>query len=94
MTTTPQNARATPPAEQQAAPKAAPGEPFDECFPGEPRVAVPQGLISAACYAIRNKRDGGKVLEQLRRYSVGDLSQPLALQPAPAHECGTPQDGI
>ena len=65
---------------QQAAPKAAPGEPFDECFPGEPRVAVPQGLISAACFAIRNKRDGGKVLEQLRRYSVGDLSQPLAPQ--------------
>ena len=62
------------------APKAAPGEPFDECFPGEPRVAVPQGLISAACFAIRNKRDGGKVLEQLRRYSVGDLSQPLAPQ--------------
>ena len=68
------------PAEQQAAPKAAPGEPFDECFPGEPRVAVPQGLISAACFAIRNKRGDGKVLEQLRRYSVGDLSQPLAPQ--------------
>ena len=76
--------RATPPAEQQAAPKAAPGERLDECFPGESRVAVPQGLISAACFAIRNKRDGGKVLEQLRRYSVGDLSQPLAPQPAPA----------
>ena len=69
---------------EQAAPRAAPGEPFDECFPGEPRVAVPQGLIGAACFAIRNKRDGGKVLEQLRRYSVGDLSQPLAPQPAPA----------
>ena len=65
---------------EQAAPRAAPGEPFDECFPGEPRVAVPQGLIGAACFAIRNKRDGGKVLEQLRRYSVGDLSQPLAPQ--------------
>jgi hypothetical protein len=63
-----------------AAPKAAPGERLDECFPGESRVAVPQGLISAACFAIRNKRDGGKVLEQLRRYSVGDLSQPLAPQ--------------
>ena len=59
----------TPPAEQQAQP--------DECFPGEPKVAVPQGLIGAACFAIRNKRDGGKVLEQLRRYSVGDRSQPL-----------------
>ena len=70
----------TPPAEQQAATKAAPGGPFDECFPGEPRVAVPQGLIGAACFAIRNKRDDGKVLEQLRRYSVGDLSQPLAPQ--------------
>ena len=66
--------RATPPAEQQAQP--------DECFPGEPKVAVPQGLIGAACFAIRNKRDGGKVLEQLRRYSVGDRSQPLAPQQA------------
>ena len=64
----------TPPAEQQAQP--------DECFPGEPKVAVPQGLIGAACFAIRNKRDGGKVLEQLRRYSVGDRSQPLAPQQA------------
>lgn len=62
------------PAEQQAQP--------DECFPGEPKVAVPQGLISAACFAIRKKRDGGKVLEQLRRYSVGDRSQPLAPQQA------------
>ena len=64
--------RATPPAEQQAQP--------DECFPGEPKVAVPHGLIGAACFAIRNKRDGGKVLEQLRRYSVGDRSQPLTPQ--------------
>ena len=62
------------PAEQQAQP--------DECFPGEPKVAVPQGLIGAACFAIRNKRDGGKVLEQLRRYSVGDRSQPLTPQQA------------
>ena len=68
--------RATPPAEQQAQP--------DECFPGEPKVAVPQGLIGAACCVIRNKSGGGKVLEQLRRYSVGDRSQPLAPQPAPA----------
>lgn len=52
----------------------------DECFPGEPRVAVPQGLIGAACSAIRNKRDGGNVLEQLRRYTVGDLSRQLAPQ--------------
>lgn len=70
-----QSAMAAP---QQEAREAAPGESLDECFPGESRVAVPQGLISAACFAIRNKRDGGKVLEQLRRYSVGDLSQPLA----------------
>ncbi|MBP8141693.1 MAG: hypothetical protein KAY02_07125 [Acidovorax sp.] len=48
----------------------------------EALVAVPQGLIGAACSAIRNKRDGGKVLEQLRRYSVGDRSQPLAPQQA------------
>ena len=61
-------------AEQQAQP--------DECFPGEPKVAVPQGLIGAACFAIRNKRDGGKVLEQLRRYTVGDRSQPLTPQQA------------
>ena len=55
----------------------------DECFPGEPKVAVPQGLIGAACFAIRNNRNGSKVLEQLRRYSVGDQSQPLAPQPSP-----------
>ena len=55
----------------------------DECFPGEPKVAVPQGLIGAACSAIRNNRNGSKVLEQLRRYSVGDQSQPLAPQPSP-----------
>ena len=65
----------TPPAEQQTQP--------DECFPGEPKVAVPQGLIGAACFAIRNNRNGSKVLEQLRRYSVGDQSQPLAPQPSP-----------
>ena len=76
----------TPPAEQQAQP--------DECFPGEPKVAVPQGLISAACFAIRNKHDGGgKVLEQLRRYSVGDRSQPLApQQAAPKASPGEPSD--
>ncbi len=83
----------TPTAEQQAQP--------DECFPGEPKVAVPQGLIGAACFAIRNKRDGGKVLEQLRRYSVGDRSQPMtpqqaapkaAPQPAPAPAPAPPSD--
>lgn len=74
------------PAEQQAQP--------DECFPGEPKVAVPQGLISAACFAIRKKRDGGKVLEQLRRYSVGDRSQPLApQQAAPKAAPGEPVHG-
>ena len=61
----------TPPAEQQAQP--------DECFPGEPKVVVPQGLIGAACCVIRNKSGGGKVLEQLRRYSVGDRSQPVGV---------------
>ena len=72
-------------AEQQAQP--------DECFPGEPKVAVPQGLIGAACCAIRNKRDGGKVLEQLRRYSVGDRSQPLApQQAAPKAAPGEPSE--
>ena len=64
----------------------------DECFPGEPKVAVPQGLIGAACFAIRNNRNGSKVLEQLRRYSVGDQSQPLAPQPSPTAQADNVQE--
>ncbi len=37
-------------------------------------VLVPRDLLGAACGAIRLNRDAPKVLEELRRYSVGDLS--------------------
>lgn len=46
----------------------------------EDPITVPRGLIGAACSAIDKKRDAPKVLAQLRRYTVGDLSsqQPAA----------------
>lgn len=43
---------------------------------GDDLVMVPRGLIGAACAAITKKHDAPKTLEQLRRYTVGDLSQP------------------
>lgn len=39
--------------------------------------AAPHGLIGAACSAIDKKRDGTKVLAELRRYTVGDKSAAL-----------------
>ena len=47
-------------------------------------VLVPRDLIGAACSAIDRKRDAPKTLEQLRRYTVGDLSttQPAQQEPA------------
>lgn len=45
-------------------------EPFD----GEECVLIPRMLISAACSAIDKKREGVKVLAELRRYTTGDLS--------------------
>ena len=44
-------------------------------------VPVPRSLLGAACAAISRKQDAPKVLEQLRRYTTGDLSQPAAEQP-------------
>ncbi len=37
-------------------------------------VAVPRGLLSAACGAIYGKRHSPRVLAELRRYTFGDLS--------------------
>lgn len=54
-------------------------------FCDEEHVAVPRGLIGAAISAIDKKREGIKLLAELRRYTVGDLSSPVAVQPqAPA----------
>jgi hypothetical protein len=41
-------------------------------------VLVPRDLVGAACAAIEGKRDAPKTLEQLRRYTTGDLSTPPA----------------
>ena len=41
-------------------------------------VLVPRYLVGAACAAIVGKRDAPKTLEQLRRYTRGDLSTPPA----------------
>jgi hypothetical protein len=37
-------------------------------------VTIPRSLIGAACSAIDKKRDAPNVLTELRRYTVGDLS--------------------
>ena len=55
-------------------------------FGDEAHVAIPQMLLGAACSAIDKKRDGTKVLAELRRYTTGDLSQAIA--PAPAAVAG------
>ena len=41
-------------------------------------VPVPRSLLGAACAAINRKQDAPKLLEQLRRYTTGDLSTPAA----------------
>jgi hypothetical protein len=46
-------------------------------------VLVPRYLVGAACAAIVGKRDAPKTLEQLRRYTTGDLSTPPAPAPVP-----------
>lgn len=56
-------------------------------FGDEDHVLVPRGLIGAACSAIEKKREGRKVLAELRRYTVGDLSAALA---APAQGAAVP----
>ena len=49
-------------------------------FCDEEHVAVPRGLIGAACYAIEHKREGTNTLTELRRYTFGDKSK--AISPA------------
>jgi hypothetical protein len=51
-------------------------------------VFVPRDLVGAAGAAIEGKHDAPKTLEQLRRYTTGDLSTPPAAQPAPAVQEG------
>lgn len=46
-------------------------------------VLVPRDLIGAACSAIDKKRDAPKLLERLRRYTFGDLSQAMCDDYAP-----------
>ncbi len=47
-------------------------------FGNETHVSIPKSLIGAACSAIKNKRDGSELLIELRRYTFGDLSAPVA----------------
>lgn len=59
---------------------------YTHCAPGpvvfgdEDHVAVPRGLIGAACSAIEHKREGTNTLTELRRYTFGDKSK--AISPA------------
>ena len=57
--------------------EAAPGP---VAFGDEEYVAVPRGLIGAACSAIEQKRDAQITLAELRRYTFGDKSK--AISPA------------
>ena len=50
------------------------GKGDEEPFRGEDRVSVPRGLLGAACAAIARRAGGEKVLADLRRYTIGDLS--------------------
>jgi len=59
-----------------------PGEPLKAApgpvvFGDEEHVAVPRGLIGAACSAIEHKREGTSTLAELRRYTFGDKSAAL-----------------
>ena len=56
---------------------AAPQPPVVEQSDGD-TVTVPRSLLGAACAAINRKQDAPRLLEQLRRYTTGDLSKPLA----------------
>ena len=56
-------------------------QPAPAAFVDEDHVTVPRSLIGAACSAIDKKQDAPKTLEELRRYTVGDLS--AAPQPSP-----------
>lgn len=56
---------------------AAPTAPGPVMFGDEEHVAVPRGLIGAACSVIDKKRDGTNTLAELRRYTFGDKSAAL-----------------
>jgi hypothetical protein len=58
----------------------------------EDPITLPRGLIGAACSAIDKKRDAPNLLEQLRRYTVGDLSRPAAQPVADAPEAQADDD--
>ena len=61
---------------------AAPQPPVVEQSDGD-TVPVPRSLLGAACAAINLKRAAPKVLEQLRRYTFGDLSKPPVVEQEP-----------
>lgn len=50
---------------------------------GEDLVMVPRGLLGAACAAIDRQKRSENTLAQLRRYTVGDMSQPPAGEQKP-----------
>lgn len=49
-------------------------------------VPVPRSLLGAACAAINRKQDAPRLLEQLRRYTTGDLSKPPVVEQEPVAE--------
>lgn len=51
-----------------------PGEGGVPCPDCEDLILIPRGLIGAACSVIDKKRDAPKVLAELRRHTIGDLS--------------------
>lgn len=63
-------------------------------FGNETHVSIPKSLIGAACSAIKNKRDGSELLIELRRYTIGDLSAPVAapVSAGPSDECTGPRE--
>ena len=64
---------------------AAPAAPTPAVVPEiDDPVTVPRGLLGAACSAINYQLDAPKVLAELRRYTVGDLSPPMPPTAAPA----------
>ena len=60
---------------------AAPQPPVVEQQFDSDMVSVPRSLLGAACAAINRQQDAPKVLEQLRRYTAGDLSKSAVEQP-------------
>lgn len=58
--------------------EAASAAPGPVVFGDEEHVAVPRGLIGAACSAIEHKREGTNTLAELRRYTFGDKSNAIS----------------